>query len=367
MILLSKSDNDNYASALQIICRELFHELIGGLPASVIRSKGKKDIEEGLRAENRIEFIDDLETKYFKSTFSKIKTPKYLENIVNWEEIGKRLNEFFTQGFGFVIFQIPEDFVQEFKSKLEEVTGDLKPQIMELSPKYVGHRMIDLAASKEIDLINLKRYISSAIWGFVLPKGDSRWNGGETFDNFFTACENVFYERLNKIGTNEIKIGDKKLLPSFLVNIGENESDLHYWMKVFIVKYLLEKEKYGKDEIKTEEDAKFTSSNGREVIPDINVNSKVIEVETLYETGPKYHEPLNKVTETIRRYKDENFDVWIVLKNLDLFFYHKDLTKLKKSAKEEWNLDVEFFGLDLNKEELVPLEEFVRLVKTRGG
>jgi hypothetical protein len=365
VIILSKSDDDNYASALQIICRELFHELIGGLPTSVIRSKGKKDIEEDLRAENRIEFIDDSKTKYFNSTFSKIKTSKEFENNVDWEEIGKRLNEFFTQGFGFVIFQIPEDFVQEFKRKLEEVTGDLKPQIMELSPQYIGHRLIDLAVPKEIDLIKLKRDFSSAIWGFVIPKGDSRWNEGEKFDNFFTACENEFYKRLNKIGRNEIKVGDKKLPPSFLVNIGENERDLHYWIKVFIVKYLIEKEKYGKDAIKTEDDAKIINSKKREVKPDIKVNSKVIEVETLYRTGLEYHEPLNKVTETIKRYKDENFNVWVVLKNLDLFFYHKDLKKLKKSAKEEWNVDVKFFGLDLDKEELVPLEEFVKIVKSQ--
>ena len=371
VIILSKSDDDNYASALQIICRELFHELIGGLPTSVIRSKGKKDIEDDLRAENRIEFIDDSKTKYFNSTFSKIKTSKEFENNVDWEEIGKRLNEFFTQGFGFVIFQIPEDFIQEFKRKLEEVTGDLKPQIMELSPQYVGHRLIDLAVSKEIDLIKLKRDISSAIWGFVIPKGDSRWSEGETFDNFFTACENAFYERLNKIGRTEIKVGDKKLPPSFLVNIGESERDLHYWIKVFIVKYLIEKKNYEKDAIKTEEDAKFSNSKERVVKPDIKVNSTVIEVETLYGTALEYHEPLNKVIETIRKYKDENFDVLIVFKNLDLFFYYKDLKRLKKSAKEEWNVDVKFFGLDLDKEELVPIDKFVKLVKlsikTEGG
>lgn len=364
VIILSKSDDDNYASALQIICRELFHELIGGLPTSVIRSNRKKDIEEDLRAENRIEFIDDLKTEYFKSTFSKIKTLEDLENSVNWEEIGKRLNEFFTQGFGFAIFQIPEDFVQEFKKKLEEVTGDLKPQIMELFPQYMGHRLIDLAVSKEIDLIKLKRDISSALWGFVIPKSDSRWNK-ETFDNFFTACENEFSERLSKMGKNEIKVGDKKLPPSFLVNRGENESPLHYQMKVFIVKYLIEKRRYGKDEIKTEDDAKFTNSNGREVKPDIKVNSKVIEVETLYRTGLEYHEPLNKVTETIKKYKDENFDVWVVLKNLDSFFYHKDLKQLKKSAKEEWDVNVEFFGIDLDKQKLVPLDEFVKIVKSQ--
>jgi len=365
VIILSKSDDDNYASTVQIICREIFHELIGGLPTSVIRSKGKKDVEEDLRAENRIEFIDDLKTRYFKSVFSKSKTFEESKNNVNWEELGKRLNEFFTQGFGFVIFQIPEDFVQEFKKKLEEITGDLKPQIMELSPLYTGSRVIDLAVSKEIDLIKLKKDISSAIWGFVTPKGDLRWNKGETFDNFFTACEYEFYERLNKIGRTEIKVGDKKLLPSFLVNIGENESDLHYWIKVFIVKCLIEKEKYGKEEIKTENDAKIISSNRREVIPDIKVNNKIIEVETLYGTGSKYHEPLNKLTEKIKNYKNENFELQIVLKNLDLFFYHKDLTKLKKSAKEEWNLDVKFFGLNLDKEELVPLEDFVKIVKSQ--
>jgi hypothetical protein len=365
LLILAKPKDDNYGSSLQIICREIFHELIGGLPIPIIRSKGKKDVEEGkkdveeeLRAENRIEFIDNSMTEYFTPTSSKIKQGKEIWDSVDWEKIGKRLNEFYAQGFGVVIFQIPGELLKEFKEKLEEITGDLRPQIIELYPRYTGNIPI-LTNSSIIDVIELKKGIASAVWGFIVPKGDQRWKEGETFDNFFTACENEFYERLNKIRRIEVKVGNKKLLPSFLVNIGENESDLHYWMKVFIVKYLIEKERYDKETIKTETPLAPDSK----IIPDIQVDNRVIEVETLYGTGVKYHDPLNKVVETIGKYKNGNFNLQIILKNLDLFFYYKDLTKLKKSAKDEWNRDVEFFGLNLDKEELIPLDEFVNLIK----
>ena len=352
LIILSKSDDDDYASSIQIICREIFHELVGGLPTSRIRSKGKKDVKEDWSAEGKIEFIDDSGTKHFKPTSSKIKTINDIESEVKWDVVGDKLKEFYAQGFGFVIFQIPKKLVQDFKKKLEEVTGDLRPQIIELYPKGIY-------------VTELKRDISSAFWGFVIPKDGPRWKEGGTFDNFFTACENEFYERLNKIGRDDIKVGKKKLSPSFLVNLAENEDDIHYWIKVFIVKYLVEKENYEREMIKTEEDAALTI-NEKKVIPDIKVGDRlVIEVETLYGTGLKYHEPLNKIrTETIKKYKDneKDFDVWIVLKNLDLFFYYKDLKKLKKSAKEEWNVNIEFFGLDLDEQKLVPLDDFKKYI-----
>jgi hypothetical protein len=41
------------------------------------------------------------------------------------------------------------------------------------------------------------------------------------------------------------------------------------------------------------------------------------------------------------------------------------MDEIDYSDKEEWSLDVKFFGLDLDKQEFVPLKEFVKILKSR--
>jgi hypothetical protein len=41
------------------------------------------------------------------------------------------------------------------------------------------------------------------------------------------------------------------------------------------------------------------------------------------------------------------------------------MDEIDYSDKEEWSFDVKFFGLDLDKQELVPLKEFVKILKSR--
>ena len=41
------------------------------------------------------------------------------------------------------------------------------------------------------------------------------------------------------------------------------------------------------------------------------------------------------------------------------------MNEIDYSGKEEWSLDVKFFGLGLDKQELVPLTEVVKVLKSR--
>ena len=350
VILLSKSADDDYGTAVNVFARELFKELAGGLPTGKIRSKGDRDIERDTQAEDHIEFIDNTNTEYFESSIYKIKNWKKIEESVNWTRLGDRLQELIFQGFGFIIFQIQEEIIDDFKEKIEELTGDKKPQIMVLHPQFEGSgtqltATIDGKSVHTEDLIEIKKEISKSLWGFVNPVEDDRWQRGETFDNFFSACESKFDTELKKIGTTPIKIGSEKITPSILVEDGENESNIHYWMKVFVYKYLIEKKKYPKESIETEK--RFDN-----VIPDIKVNDIVIEIETLFGTG----RPVNKITQTIRKYSDKNVEVWIVIKNLDVFFYYPELTILKKNVKDEYNINLEIFTLDIENKDLINIK-----------
>ena len=108
-----------------------------------------------------------------------------------------------------------------------------------------------------------------------------------------------------------------------LVEDGENESNTHYWMKVFVYKYLIERKNYLRESIETE-----TELNN--VFPDIKVNDTVIEIETLFVTKT----PIQKITDTIKKYSDKNFEVWLVIKNMDVFFYYPKLMQLEENAKD---------------------------------
>ena len=348
VILLSKSDDDDYGTAVNVFARELFKERAGGLPTGRIWSKGDRDIERDTQAEDHIEFIDNTNTEYFESSISKIKK---WEKSVNWTRLGDRLQELIYQGFGFIIFQIQEEIIDDFKEKIEELTGDKKPRIIVLHPQFEGSgiQLTVTSDGKSVyteDLIEIKKEISKALWGFVNPVEDDRWQRGETFDNFFSACESKFDTELKKIGTTPIKIGSEKITPSVLVEDGENESNIHYWMKVFVYKYLIDKKNYSKESIETEKQF-------NDVIPDIKVNDIVIEIETLFGTG----RPVNKITQTIKKYSDKNVEVWIVIKNVDVFFYYPELMRLKKNVKDQFNINLEIFTLDVENRDLVSIAD----------
>ena len=356
VIILSKSDDDDYNTAVNVFARELFKELAGGLPTGKFWSKGDHEIERYLQAEGHIEVIDGTNTKYFDHSVSNIKNWEKVEEGAKWARLRDRLQELIHQGFGFIIFQVHEEILDNFKEKIEELTGDKKPQIVVLHPQFEGSGIL-LTPTREgmlntEDLIEIKKRISKALWGFVNPVGDDRWGSGMTFDNFFSACELKFDSELEKIGTTPITIGNEKIMPQMLVEDGENESNTHYWMKVFVYKYLINKKNYSKESIETEKQF-------NDVIPDIKVNNIVIEIETLFGTG----RPVNKITQTIKKYSDKNVDVWVVIKNVDVFFYYPELMRLKKNVKDQFNTNLEIFTLDVENTDLVNIKDVKNMIQ----
>lgn len=355
VVILAKSDNDNYGTTISILFREIFKELVGGLAIGRIRSKGDKDIEKDLRAEDRIEYIDDNKTEYVKCEYSGIKTFEKFKMCVNWEKLSDRLEELIFQGFGVIIFQVKRDYVERLKEEVEKRTGDRKPQILILYPQIEGESLslIKEKYSEELNLIEIKKKIASACWGFVEPKGDDRWDEGITFDHLFSACENAFDERLKEVARSPIKINKEKIPSNMIVMDSLEESNYHYWMKVFAVKYLIENMKIPKENIVTEE---RLWQNGP--IPDIKANNVIIEIETLYGTG----RPLNKIAETIKKYRGGGFEVWIVVKNIDVLFYYPEMIRLLENVNKDWGIHCKFLTLNLEDKKLIDIKEMKRVI-----
>ncbi|MHA1249012.1 MAG: hypothetical protein ACTSRP_03375 [Candidatus Helarchaeota archaeon] len=345
VLILSKTEGDDYSATIQIMCRELYRELIRGLPLP--KRITEERLEENADVSDRIIFIDDDKAK--ELGLGKISTIR----DVNWINLGKKLQEFFSRNFGFYIFEIPSDKMEEFKIKLEKYTKNLRPRIVQVFPRLLGKRLyLELTEEGSFnefsDLVELKKKICSLMWGFVTPEHDDRWKQGNTFDNFFTSCEKEYNDRLRNLEIQKIKVEGNKISVSNLVKSVKSESDIHFRIKVFIVKYLYEIEKYSKNSVKIEQEL-----DESRIIPDIWVGNTVFEVETLYNS----ERPLNKIAEKVKNYKNKGKKVIIVLKNLDVFLYYKYLINLERELKEEEYIDVEFKTLNFKNSELVHIKE----------
>lgn len=349
LLVLSEPSDDDHSASLQTICKEIYHECVGGLPTPRIRGKGEDYIDEDLSAGKRIEFIGDpLET---------------IEDT-KWDNVGNRLKEMYSQGFGFMVFHVPTQQKDELRRKLEILTQALNPPIIELRPATqfdlsLRNMLKGNPSLSDLDWSQARKRVASSAWGFVIPKHDPKWQSPKTFDELFSASYNEFLEKMNKLLTAYIRIDAEKEPAYTLVKESSSlEDNLHYATKIFVVKYLVEKKNYPLNSIRTEEKEEFG-------IPDIEVKKSAIlerdigiEVETLYRTGTApYHHPLKKISNTIQKYQGCNYEVWVILKNLDVFFFYAKLKGLQASAKRQWKIDVRFLTLDLENQELVSIEK----------
>jgi|GEM_PF-2901210 len=336
VIILAEKSEDDYRDALKLMLKEIYRIKVGGFPVAIVTEKEKGEVEEA-KAENRIHIIDDSEDKFFES--SKINKEKELKigldkileaKARDFEKVDmdkllyERIEELFSQGFGFLVFHLKKenfDFLcNSFGIKEHKI------------PKLI---LIRGKGLKEEE----REKISSASWGFLEPNGSWR-----SLSDYFSGYEKKFYNKLEKLSETKYAISVRESAED---EEGGRESNLHYLLKIFLVKYLKEKLKIEED-IETE-----TKRNG--VIPDIFIPSEnlAIEVETLYGTGIAR---LRRLGRTIEKYEGKGYKLWVVIPNLQLLLFHKDVKEIIKTFKNK--AELKFFGVDLNKQELVSLDEF---------
>jgi len=343
IIIIPKKENEEYGATIQIICRELYREFVGGL--SIPKRMTEEPLEEESNVSDKIIFIDKIKAEEFglgnNSNF----------NNVNWNNLGRKLQEFYSHRFGFYIIEIPFRELDYLINEIKKATQNLRPYIIIISPKLEGKEDYEFTKESKViikDLVKIKRKICSLIFGSVIPKEDDRWIAGKTFDNFFTSCNDEYRTRLIKLEQQKIRVENEEVSVPLLVKRVDKEGDLHYKIKIFIVKYLYEKEQCKKNSVKIEE--KLNDDN---ITPDVHVGNTAYEVETLYGSA----KPLNKIVEKVENYKDLPIKVKIVLKNWDVFIYFKHLIDLEKELREKENFDVEFMTLNLEENTLINIKE----------
>lgn len=336
VIILAEKSEDDYIDALKLILREVYRIKVGGFPEAIVTKKEKKEVEE-VKAERRIHVIDDSEDKFFdffkinKEKELKIGLDKILEakardlEKVDMDKLlEERLEELFSQGFGFLVFYLKKenfDFLcNSFGIKEHKI------------PKLI---LIKGRELKEDEIYK----ISSASWGFLEP-----WGLWRSLSDYFSGYEKEFHNKLEKLSEMKYTIYVRESAED---EEGGKESNLHYLLKIFLVKYLKEK-------LKIEEDIEIETKRN-EVIPDIFIPSEnlAIEVETLYGTGIA---TLRKLGKTIEKYEGKGYKLWVIMPNLQLLLFYRDVKEIIKTFKDK--VELEFFGVDLSKQELVHFDKF---------
>ena len=163
------------------------------------------------------------------------------------------------------------------------------------------------------------------------------------------------------------KIRDLALSPETVIKVEPSKRDeeglggeslLHYSIKAFVVKYLIEHEKIPEYNV-------FTEHEVGDIIVDVFTKHPVhgdlaIEVETLYGTVL----PLLKLRKTIESRLSKGLKLWIIIPNTQFMLFVRDIAKLRSIYRKKYLDSIEFFVLDVYSRKLVPFPEFVKRVKT---
>ena len=311
--IIVEETKEKYEELISILCRDIFREKIGGKPTPIYR----ETIEE-LRHEfeprvgGEIVVVEKVE-----------KSSKYLSQV---------LKGFFSiPNMGFLILVSKNPF------KLED---DIKKEVQPES-------IITITPPAEIE--SIKEELLKFVKGKELPAPVRSF--GEEFKRSVDVFDDELIKRYldDKRAPWELKQDRDRLIASS--SDGEKKaSPIHSAMKAFVWMYEWKKhEKRIIPELEKEEDNR---------IVDVKIEDRNYEIETLFGVGDVEGELVKK----IKNYsKGER--IYFVLRNVDII---RNLPLLS-SFKKDWRkagYKVKFFGIDIDKQELFPLDEFAELVKS---
>jgi len=376
IIFLPTSTNDKFIDTLWIILREIFRKLTKkGKPISDYIDK-KEDLEIETEAEDKITIIEEQNNELIFCPKRGISTATEAKKKVNVELLINRLKQLKTQELGFIVFHISEKKFEEIENIIKEKKGWI-PNIIKLEPQLIYHQKVKnnkIIDAEKLQLIaeiteeesnkvelefkeysKIKKKITSLFWGLIEPIDDeyNRWGDDNTFDDYFSACELMYWNVLKKIYKKaSVNINGVKttLYYDDHVKFHPTAKLLHKSMKILAIKHLIEKKNKTWDEIKVEE----KNYNESKIKPDILVNgNEPFEIETFYGRG----DPEDRINSLIKRYKSSNefSNLVIIITNLDAILWYKEFHNLKKENRNE--IDIEFKTLDLKNKKLIDISE----------
>jgi hypothetical protein len=370
IILFKDLEGDSYINFLENVCLRIYREMEGGEPKAVkirkLDDMNKREVEKWLEAGGKIFTIDMEAVKAMKDEDKDTKDYEMLDE----DHLQERLEETYSEKLGFIIFTVREKEKFECLRRLLQKIN-MKTQgrlnIIELEARKLPLKLIELSSGM-ISLEEIRELIEKGVKVKVekvpIPSFDF------IFNKALFREDSLFNEALEKIKKEEKGLFRESTNPG-----KETESPLHFNIKVFLVRYLVDKLRKEGEELSTREEimekikTEEKLAEEVEVIPDVKVGSEVYEVETLF--GPHAGgEPDLKINKTVNKY-DKVYNkvspnitkVNIVMDNFCFLLHLKELLEKREKFKDK-KFGVEFYTLDLQNKKLKSILDFAKEIKT---
>lgn len=305
IILYKELPDDNTLASFETFCLCAYREQVGGNPTFRPINHLDETIETYLEKwANPGQHLITLDLDYFNpEAVGKWLKPENLRDFIERSAVAD---------YGFVIF----------KSRREDLFGNCRRLIQEQLAHEIGHPLDILVVKPNRLSIDKKGQASSIFWGNCAQREEKsriaiHYNQGKGCGRTDISSHDldvVFNKKCRREYEEEFSSftkGENRLYQVVTKRRGR-ESDEHYLMKCYVVRYLAKKHKLTtiaeiEKNIKTEIPQDLISGS---IIPDIfdKKNGEYYEIETLFAGDRNEKDLINHLSETVRKYGSNKSD-----------------------------------------------------------
>ena len=355
IILYKELPEDNTLASFETFCLCVYREQVGGKPAFQPISH----LDEGIKIHldkwtNPGQRLITLDLDYFE--------PKAVREWLKPENLRDFIERSAVADYGFVIF----------KSQKEDLFENCRRLIQEQLAHEIGH-LLDILVVKPNRLsIDEKRQVSSIFWGncaqseeeprIVFHYNQDKEYGEPSISShdldvvFNKKCRREYEEEFSSLTK-----GENRLYP-VVTRRRARESDEHYLMKCYVVRYLAKKHRLTtiaeiKGNIETEIPRDSTSGP---IVPDISdkISNEFYEIETLFAGDRNSRDLIDHLSETVLKYTNNGpARVYIVIDNVAALRHMSDLLWLEEIFRDQEVVPVKFLTFDIASKGLIPIRE----------
>ena len=364
IILYKERPEDNTLASFETCCLRIYREQVGGDPRLQPVSRLDETIVIYLdKWADPGRHLITLDFDYFNQA-----------DVENWLK-PKNLRDFIGRAiaadYGFIIF----------KSRREDHFEAYRRVIQEQLAHENGHPLDILVVKPNSHSIDEKRWISSVFWGncrqgqeeprvviqYNRNKGRRETNiSSHDLDAVFNKiCRGEYEKEFSSFTKAENR------LYQIVTKKRSKESDEHYRMKCYVVRYL--SEKYQLKNITEIEEAIFTekpqdsSFSAEHFIPDVfdKKGNGYYEIETLFAGDRNGRELIAHLSETIAKYRSnrDSARVYIVIDNVAAIRHMSDLLWLEEAFRDQQIVPVGFLTFDITSKGLIPIQEVNQMLQ----
>jgi len=325
ILFLVEPKNKNLVYVFEQLIKRIYREKEGKIPESLIIGISENNNEEfinkmdWLKAEHR---IITLKFETFKSFESIMKNYEIKKRLIN------KINQLFSQKYGVIIFNITDnsEINKEVMLRIEEIRSTTR-QTVEIIPFFYENFASSISNNEEF-IFNI-----SGVSVPNFPKTIGKNNIGQIFEYLLKTKKKILHNLKREKGGLYYILTKPHNGP---------ESEEHRLYKTLIVKYLVKKLTKSNNQnpsykqlsslIKSEEPLE-------NVVPDIYyINERTaFEIETLFGEDSEGRDVIDKIKQTIEKYRGNNMvdKICIVLDSMSFYLHKKEIINLLKLIKEE--------------------------------